>query len=613
MFGWYSGNGDVLRQILSTVQRAPMAPVPSDYNDRPVAVIGGGVLGRRIACTWASGGYNVRVREPDTRQHQPCLDYVDQNIDSYPASGSKRPGTVQVFEALEPAVEEAWLVIEAVPEKIQLKIDVFAELEAAAPADAILASNSSSYRSSDMLGKVGDETKTRIMNTHYYTPPTNMVVELMTDGHTNPDYFPFMAERQREVGTRPFIARKESTGFIFNRLWAAIKRETLSILAEGVSSPEEIDTLFCQLAKYGKGPCKLMDDVGLDTVAFIEEHYVQERGLSPVNTVDFLRREYLSKGKLGNKSAKGGLYPRLPKIVALDVAFASPDDWSSFGQILQLSPEGDVERVLVERQHAPDGIDMDAETGRMFWTCMGIPGEPNGAVFSANVDGSDVRSLLAPGAVNTPKQLVVEPASRKMYFCDREGMRVYRANLDGSGLETLVVGGRDASDPSSWCVGVSVAPGQGRFYWTQKGPSKSGRGRIFCAGILMPAGATAETRGDVVCVLGGLPEPIDLQVDEEAGALFWTDRGAAPRGNTLNRAAVDPETGLVRAEGADGYEILAGDLDEAIGLALDRENGHVYFGDLGGSIYRCNVDGTDKKRLLSDGKRTITGISLLRA
>ncbi|KAK2023183.1 3-hydroxyacyl-CoA dehydrogenase [Colletotrichum zoysiae] len=595
-----------------------MTPVPSDYKVRPVAVLGGGVLGRRIACTWASGGYNVRVREPDVKQHQPCLDYVEQNIGSYPASGRNSPGTVRIFEDLAPAVEDAWLVVEAVPERIQTKIDVFAELEAAAPADAILASNSSSYRSSEMLAKVGDATRTRIMNTHYYTPPTNMVVELMTDGHTNPDYFPFMSERQREVGTRPFVARKESTGFIFNRLWAAIKRETLSILAEGVSSPEEIDTLFLELAKYGMGPCKLMDLVGLDTVAFIEDHYVQERGLSPENTVDFLQREYISKGKLGNKSARGGLYPRLPSILALDRSREDPDDRTASGQVLQLSPDGAVERVLADGQQVPDGIDVDAESRRVFWTCAGTPGEPDGAVFCADLDGGgggggggDARSLFPPGAVNTPKQLVVEPTSRRMYFCDSEGMRVCRANLDGSGLETLVVRGSDASDPASCCVGVSVAPGLGKFYWAEKDARGSGQGRIFCAGVEMPAGANAESRGDVACLLDDLPEPVSLQVDEETGAIFWTDRGGAPGGSTLNRASIDKKTGMLRAEGAVKYEVLARDLEEAAGVALDRENGHVYFSDFGGSIYRCNVDGTDKKRLFHDENRTITGISVL--
>nr|XP_036575541.1 3-hydroxyacyl-dehydrogenase [Colletotrichum truncatum]KAF6782130.1 3-hydroxyacyl-dehydrogenase [Colletotrichum truncatum] len=589
-----------------------MSTLPSDYSDRPVAVLGGGVLGRRIACIWASGGYNVQVREPDAKQHQPCLDYVKQNVDSYPASGRRRPGTVQVFQDLETAVKNAWLVIEAVPERIEIKIDTFAELEAKAPTDAILASNSSSYRSSEMIAKVRDETKTRIMNTHYYMPPSNMVVELMTDGYTNPDIFPFMTERQKEVGTKPFTARKESTGFIFNRLWAAIKRETLSILAEGVSSPEEIDALFYELSKHGKGPCLMMDEVGLDTVAFIEKHYVKERGLSPENTVDFLEREYLSKGRLGHKSAKGGLYPHLPKIVALDLGLAHSDNHTTSGQVLQLSPEGKLERVLVDRQHVPDGIDIDEQTKRMFWTCMGTPGEQDGAVYSANLDGGDVRSLFVPGVINTPKQLVVEPASRKIYFSDREGMRVYRSNLDGSELETLVVGGNDPEDLKAWCVGISVAPKLGKFYWTQKGAPKSGQGRIFCANIDMPAGKTAETRDDIVCFLDKLPECIDLEVDEDDNAIFWTDRGEIPNGNTLNRATIDPKTGLLESSGAKRFEILVRHLNEAIGVKLDKENGHVYFGDLGGNIYRSNLDGSEKRKLFSDDDRAISGIALLR-
>lgn len=87
-----------------------------------------------------------------------------------------------------------------------------------------------------------------------------MIVELMTDGHTAETIFPFLVERQKEAGTLPYVARKESTGFIFNRLWAAVKRETLTILAEGVSTPEEIDSMWYEMmVKGGESPCRLMD------------------------------------------------------------------------------------------------------------------------------------------------------------------------------------------------------------------------------------------------------------------------------------------------------------------------------------------------------------------
>jgi 3-hydroxyacyl-CoA dehydrogenase len=151
-------------------------------------------------------------------------------------------------------------VIEAVPEKIQLKIDTFGELDTLAPADCILASNSSSYKSSEMLEKVSEVGKRRVLNMHYYMPPQNMVVELMTDGHTEKKIFPFMTDRCKEAATLPYVARKQSTGFIFNRLWAAVKRETLTILAEGVSAPEEIDSLWTEMfVKGGATPCRTMD------------------------------------------------------------------------------------------------------------------------------------------------------------------------------------------------------------------------------------------------------------------------------------------------------------------------------------------------------------------
>ncbi|GLA38509.1 hypothetical protein AnigIFM63309_005806 [Aspergillus niger] len=282
---------------------------PKDYRERPVVVLGGGVLGRRIACIWASAGYNVHVRDPSPEQRADCITYVNKNVASYAVHTGAKPGPITAFEDLAQAIENAWLVIECVPEVLQLKIDTFAELEKHAPTDCILATNSSSYRSSEMLEKVSEATKSRILNMHYYMPPQVMVVELMTDGLTEPSILQFMAERSKEVATKPYIARKESTGFIFNRLWAAVKRETLTILAEDVSTPSEIDSLWTEMFIKGKTlPCEMMDAVGLDTVAFIEKHYVAERGLDTEKTVDFLQTNYLSQGKLGNKSSKGGLY-----------------------------------------------------------------------------------------------------------------------------------------------------------------------------------------------------------------------------------------------------------------------------------------------------------------
>lgn len=282
----------------------------SSIRNRPVVVLGGGVLGRRIACTWAAGGYNVIIRDPSEEQRNAALLYISQNIHQFAKLTNSQPGKVSVTEDLEAAVKDAWQVIEAIPEKLEWKIDTFGELDTLTKDDCLLCSNSSSYKSSEMLVKVKAEGRGRILNTHYMMPPDNSIVELMTDGETAPEIFPFLVERLKDVGMKPIVARKESTGFVFNRVWAAIKREFLTILAEGVSTPEELDSVWIEMFGKSKiGPCEMMDAVGLDTVAFIEEHYIKERNLSGDKTIDFLKTNYLNEGKLGSKSGKGGLYP----------------------------------------------------------------------------------------------------------------------------------------------------------------------------------------------------------------------------------------------------------------------------------------------------------------
>ncbi|RMJ18387.1 hypothetical protein CDV36_001901 [Fusarium kuroshium] len=597
---------------------------PKNFETRPVAILGAGVLGRRIACTWASAGYNVNVRDPSDEQRSQCLQYVDQELDSYLHRTSANKGTIRVFENLEHALEDAWLVIEAIPEIIELKIATFATLDTMAPQDCILCTNSSSYKSSEMISKVSEPTKRRILNMHYYMPPVCMVVELMTDGVTDEAIFPFLSTRLRETAASPYTARKESTGFIFNRLWAAIKREILTILSEGVSVPEEIDSIWRELFNGDSTPCKLMDDVGLDTVAFIESHYIAERGLSSKPTVDYLKTTYLDHGKLGSKSPNGGLYP--PKIKAevhngtsspsstllvLDVGLSKAEPSMTSGEILQLDTNGQHIRTVLSGQALPDGVDVDSSIGRIFWTNMGKPGARDGAVYSANKDGTGIRTLITPGAINTPKQLCCDTHNKKLYFSDREGCAVYRCNYDGSALETLVDNKKSSSedgkqaDVLDWCVGIAVSPSHGKFYWTQKGPSKGGKGRIFCAEINNP--------GNVSCIMDELPEPIDLEIDEAGSKLYWTDRGEIASGNALFMIPLD-DTGLlapVDTTSSIKPQLLTKNLNEAIGLKLDVKHNRIFVTDLGGRIYSYDIETGKKRVIYADDDRAFTGIVVL--
>lgn len=279
------------------------------------------------------------------------------------------------------------------------------------------------------------------------------------------------------------------------------------------------------------------------------------------------------------------------------------------GRILSCRTDGSDLRTIIDHMATlPDGIAIDRAHNHMYWTNMGTNIKTNtGSIERADLDTGANRTVIVPaGAVGafTPKQLTLAPRSRQLYWCDREGMKVMRANLDGSAREVLVDTGcsdADRLDKTRWCVGVAVDEAAGWFYWTQKGPSKGWQGRIFRARIETPAGGVdPAARPDVELVFDGLPEPIDLEVDEDSHTLYWTDRGDPPTGNTLNRAAV----------GMGGQpQVLARRLHETIGLALDVDGDVVYVTDLAGGVYAVDIKKRTKTVLLSE-LGDITGIAL---
>jgi hypothetical protein len=270
----------------------------------------------------------------------------------------------------------------------------------------------------------------------------------------------------------------------------------------------------------------------------------------------------------------------------------------SSGRVMSCTPDGsDLKTLATLGRKLPDGIVVDPDTGHIYWTNMGIPNKNDGSLMRADLEGADIVTIVPEGATHTPKQLQLDKKNGKLYWCDREGMRVMRANLDGSKLETLIDTShgdpRPGTDATKWCVGIALDVERGQFYWTQKGPDNAGEGRIFRAGLEIPKGQDPKTRKDIELIYGGLPEPIDLDLDIEAGMMYWTDRGDPPRGNTVNRAPMDAPSGH-----REDPVIIFNHLMEGIGLALDLKNARMFLTDLGGSVYRCNLDGSEKKALL---------------
>jgi hypothetical protein len=281
---------------------------------------------------------------------------------------------------------------------------------------------------------------------------------------------------------------------------------------------------------------------------------------------------------------------------------------ASSGQVLSANPDGsDLKVIVSEGRRIPDGIVVDKEAGQLYWTNMGNPTANDGSIERADFDGSNPSHIVPTGGTFTPKQLQLDRKNRRLYWSDREGMRIMRANLDGSKVETLVDTSegdtRPGKDSKKWCVGIALDVERGKVYWTQKGAEKAGQGRIFRANLEIPDGQTPANRRDIEVLYNNLPEPIDLDLDLGNRIMYWTDRGDPPRGNTVNRAPMDAISGN-RPE----PEIVLNHLMEGIGLALDLENGRMFVTDLAGSVYSANLDGSNKKPVIF-AQGNLTGIA----
>jgi hypothetical protein len=270
-------------------------------------------------------------------------------------------------------------------------------------------------------------------------------------------------------------------------------------------------------------------------------------------------------------------------------------------RIHSMNPDGSDRKTIVTDGRLPDGIAVDVEAGHIYWTNMGIPNLNDGSIERADLDGGNRKVIVPQGVTHTPKQMHLDKANGKLYWCDREGMRVMRANLDGSQVETLVERGRgdkDQLDETRWCVGITIDPKFGKIYWTQKGATKGGLGRIFRANIEIPKCETPTNRSDIELLFDHLPEPVDLELDLANRVLYWTDRGDPPRGNTVNRVPIDTKA---------DPEILVTHLMEAIGIALDVPGNRMFVTDFAGSLYSADLDGKNERNFLY-AQGNLTGI-----
>lgn len=280
---------------------------------------------------------------------------------------------------------------------------------------------------------------------------------------------------------------------------------------------------------------------------------------------------------------------------------------------------GAIDNLATGIEEAPDGIAVDAVNGYVYFTLMGRPDTPltpsheppfttrNGSIQRVPVTGGAPEIVVPRGCFTTGKQLARDPGSERLYWCDREGGAVYRCERDGSEAVPLISNAASDLPPAEReCVGIAIDTSNGWLYWTQKGPADGGKGRILRACLEIPEDATAQTRRDIEVLWDGLPEPIDLELDAGHQTLYWTDRGAPPNGNTLNRAPV-PGWG----QKATAPEIIADGFREPIGVALNLPEDVAYVSDLSGSISRVDLS-TGKSGVVAVLGGAATGIALVR-
>jgi len=295
------------------------------------------------------------------------------------------------------------------------------------------------------------------------------------------------------------------------------------------------------------------------------------------------------------KSASRAVSPAVtPRLFVLEL---------NAGNIHSMNVDGSDKRTIVTGGRYPDGIVVDVEAGHIYWTNMGVPSRNDGSIERADLDGKNRKTIVKEGDTYTPKQIILDKKAGKLYWCDREGMRVMRVNLDGSHLETLVEAGHgdaDRRDQTRWCVGLTIDPKFNKIYWTQKGPDNAGRGRIFRANLEIPRGETPASRSDIEVFYDNLPEPIDLELDVKSRILYWTDRGDPPRGNTVARASVDNKPREP--------EIVVSHLMEGIGIALDVPGDRMFVTDFAGSLYSARLDGSGERNFLF-AQGNLTGIA----
>ena len=274
-----------------------------------VAIVGAGVQGSMLAFRCALHGKQVALVDVDRqvleRAGGKIAGWLEERVSRGELSRTEAEAVrarIVAHDALTEALADADIVIENVPEQLELKQTVWAQIDALAPEKTLLTTNSSSLRSSEIGAGVGRKDKT--FNLNFMTPTEDDMVEVMWNDRTSAATREAALAFLESIRNIAIVTRREIKGFSLNRVWRAVKKECLRLWAEGYIDPHDLDRAFMLEWRTGYGPFGLMDKVGLDVVRDIELSYYRESG-DESDLPPRALEEMVERGDLGEKSGRG--------------------------------------------------------------------------------------------------------------------------------------------------------------------------------------------------------------------------------------------------------------------------------------------------------------------
>jgi 3-hydroxybutyryl-CoA dehydrogenase len=275
---------------------------------KTVAVLGAGTMGNGIAHVFARAGFNVLLRDVDQRYLDKALDTVGRNLDREIKKGklgeSEKPA---VLARLTPvtdmsAIAAADFVVEAVPEKLEIKRAVLTEADKLLRPEVILASNTSSISMTALAALT--QRPDRFVGMHFMNPvPMMVLVEVIRALQTSDAAFNLTMELSKKLGKTP-VAVNDAPGFVSNRVLMPLINEAAYCVMEGVATPEAVDAVMKLGMNHPMGPLELADFIGLDVCVDIL-HVLHEGLGDPKYRACPLLKKYVAAGWLGRKSSRG--------------------------------------------------------------------------------------------------------------------------------------------------------------------------------------------------------------------------------------------------------------------------------------------------------------------